>query len=528
MKRLLSLLLSLVMVLLCSCSQGGADDSESADSQTENSQEQGDAASDATDISGYPWSLSENAQYIDGELKLSPSATASCYDSISNTYILECDITASSDNTSGIMINRPDKYISYLLSINGKNDKICFYEKSVSGASETIFSQKTDIEEGAYYHVKLVSFNASVRIYINKQGETPSEYPLIDLPINKLRSKALSFVSGKGNMTVKNISISKNDIVLAGTTYINPIASGADPYILQYEGKYYLYSTNAVNEGYKVSVSTDLGTWTDMGLALKNADVYGNPTSSAGFWAPEVYYYNGLFYMIYTVGEHLGIATSESPLGPFKSPKQSYINNDKREIDGHLFFDDDGKVYIYFVRCASSVGEGTGNEIYGAEFDMETFTYKNERCLVYPEKNTWEWIGTHGYVAEGPAVLKHEGRYYMTYSANGYTCQNYAIGLAISDSPLGNYAKYDGNPILEKDSYLNVYGPGHHSFVYSPDGTELFMVYHKHQSSTTVSPRVVCIDRCYYEYDEKLGYDVLLVHGPTSTNQPLPSGSTAQ
>lgn len=526
MKKLLCILMCLVFAFLCSCGEsaqtGMTTDSEVSVSDT-NTDEDG-----TTDISGYPWTLSDGAVYTDGELKLSAASTAACYDSISNSYILECDITASSNNKSGILINRPDKYISYLLVINGKNDKISFIEKHSDGKSETLFTKKTEIDEGAYYHVKFVSFNAFVRIYITKEGEMPSDIPIVDMPINKLRSKALLFVSEGGNMNVKNISIGKNDIVLAGQTYANPIAMGADPYILQHEGKYYLYSTNAVNDGYKVSVSTDLNSWTDMGLCLKTADVYGSPTSSAGFWAPEVYYHNGLFYLIYTVDEHLGIATSSSPLGPFKSPKQSYINNNKREIDGHLFFDDDGKVYIFFVRCASDVGEGRGNEIFGAEFDMETFTYKNERCLIYPEKNTWEWIGTHGYVAEGPAVLKHDGRYYMTYSANGYTSQDYAIGLAISETPLGSYQKYEGNPILEKNSYLDVYGPGHHSFVYSPDGTELFMVYHKHKSSTTVSPRVVCIDRCYYEYDEKLGYDVLLVHGPTSTNQPLPSGSIAQ
>lgn len=155
---------------------------------------------------------------------------------------------------------------------------------------------------------------------------------------------------------------------------------------------------------------------------------------------------------------------------------------------------------------------------------METLTYKNERCLLYPEANTWEWIGDHGYVAEGPAVLKHEGRYYLTYSANGYTSQDYAIGLAISDSPLGTYNKYEGNPILKKSATNNVYGPGHHCFTYSPDGTELFIVYHKHNSETQIHTRVTCIDRAYFTYDEKLGYDALQIVGPTSTSQPLPSG----
>lgn len=307
-------------------------------------------------------------------------------------------------------------------------------------------------------------------------------------------------------------------------SYINPIATGADPYILYWDGMYYLYSTNAVNEGYKVFTSIDMSEWTDRGFCLKKEDVYCDPMDNKGFWAPEVYYYNGKFYMIYTVNEHIGIATADSPLGPFASEKHGFINDNEREIDGHLFFDDDGRVYIYFVRCGSNIGDGIGNEIFGAEFDMNTFTYKNEKCLLYPQPHTWEWIGDHGYVAEGPYVLKHKGRYYLTYSANGFGSKDYAIGVAISDSPLGTYEKYKGNPILKKNISRDIYGTGHHSFTVSPDGTETFIVYHRHASSECVIPRKTCVDRCYFVYDKEHSYDVLKVDGPTNTYQPCPSG----
>ncbi len=97
----------------------------------------------------------------------------------------------------------------------------------------------------------------------------------------------------------------------------SPVPLG-DPFILLYEGKYYAYGTHA-SDGIAVFVSDDLKTWNvpkeaKNGLALNKDDVYGDHW----FWAPEVYFVNGLFYMYFSANEHICVATSKSPLGPFK------------------------------------------------------------------------------------------------------------------------------------------------------------------------------------------------------------------
>ncbi len=497
----------------------------SSDTAQDTSEEGDETPGEQISISDHNWTVSGSAEYSDGVLSFTDKGSIQCNEDVPNAFIVEYDLTPSKSPTSGLRINDTEKYNYYVLSLNTTKKGLSFTQYSTNGKTTYLSNYEYDLTEGQFYHVRAVVFNGSLKIYFSDAKDGIGEHPVIDLPFQKYRPNTVAFDCAKGEYKVKNIELKDNDVKLTGNSYTNPIATGADPFVLCHEGVYYLYSTNAPTQGYKVSTSTDLTTWTDKGFCLVAADVYGTTSSTKGFWAPEVYYYKDQFYLIYTVDEHIGIAVSDSPLGPFKSPKQSYINNDKREIDGHLFFDDDGKVYIYFVRCASDVGPGKGNEIFGAEFDMETFTYKNERCLIYPEKNTWEWVGDGGYVAEGPAMLKHEGRYYITYSGNGYTSQNYAIGLGISDSPLGTFTKYKDNPILKKDPYLDVYGPGHHGFTYSPDGKELFIVYHKHKSATTVHSRMVCIDRCEFVLDKELGYDVLKVIGPTSTAQPLPSGA---
>ena len=52
-------------------------------------------------------------------------------------------------------------------------------------------------------------------------------------------------------------------------TYCNPVCEeGADPFILEHEGTYYLYSTNSP-DGFRVFVSDDLATWEEKGYCLK-------------------------------------------------------------------------------------------------------------------------------------------------------------------------------------------------------------------------------------------------------------------
>ena len=50
-------------------------------------------------------------------------------------------------------------------------------------------------------------------------------------------------------------------------------------------------------------------------------------------------------------------------------------------------------------------------------------------------------------VTEGPTVLKKNNRYYLLYSANDFRNPDYAVGYAVSESPLGPWKKAEGNPI---------------------------------------------------------------------------------
>ena len=283
----------------------------------------------------------------------------------------------------------------------------------------------------------------------------------------------------------------------------NPIMPGPDPFVLLHDGVYYLYLTRSEHEGYHVLTSTDLQNWEDKGLCLKKDDVKGDDR----FWAPEVMEYNGKFYMAYTAEQHVGIAVSDSPLGPFRQEVKQFCNDKDMEIDGDFLVDDDGQVYLYFVRQE----EQYGNSLWGARMkeDMTGYVPGTERMLMFAKEGTWEKLD-HS-TLEGPFVMKHKGKYYMSYSANHTWENNYAIGYAVAESPLGEYVRYEGNPILAGNEFAN--SPGHHCFTTTPDGKELLCVYHTHYSKEQVNPRVMNIDRARFA-ENPHGDDILEVDGP--------------
>jgi len=290
-------------------------------------------------------------------------------------------------------------------------------------------------------------------------------------------------------------------------TYKNPVLEGADPFAILHDGKYYLYSTNDDN-GYKCFVSDDLTEWKYNGMGMHKDDVQGN----FWFWAPEIIEKDGKFYMVYSSEEHIGVAVADHPAGPFKQAEKKWLS-ERNAIDGHFFRDDDGQVYLYYVRF-----EG-GNVIYCTKMsdDLLSMDEENEVRLIAAEE---EWETRQALVTEGPFVLKHNGKYYLTYSANDYQSPDYAVGYAVASSPTGPFVKYSGNPILKKND--KVQGTGHHSFTTSKDGKTLMCVYHIHNSLTAVHPRLTCIDPAEFIKNPDGGDDILVIHGPGTEETPLP------
>lgn len=253
----------------------------------------------------------------------------------------------------------------------------------------------------------------------------------------------------------------------------------ADPYVLVENNTYYAYGTHS-DHGIEVYTSTDLKNWECKGLALKKEDV----TARRWYWAPEVYHLKGKYYMFFSGDEHLYVATSDSPLGPFKQVGDSPMLA-VGSIDSSLFIDDDGTPYLFFVLF------NKGNAIWMAELndDLTTLRYETLReCIKVSQ--AWERDPKYpgSIVNEGPIILKRNDTYYMTYSANDYQSKLYGIGLATCrDLKNGTWEKSAHNPIFQ--SVDGLVGTGHHSIFTDLKG-QLQMVFHAHNSNEKIHPRL--------------------------------------
>ncbi len=319
---------------------------------------------------------------------------------------------------------------------------------------------------------------------------------------------------------------------ITDSTYTNPLTDVqniGDPFVLQVGDTYYLYATSnpVVNRGFYVWTSKNLVQWEHHWLAFDNT-LEGNEWGKGDFWAPEVIKLGSAYYMVYSASaadgkKKLALAKSDDPLGPFKNFKAPLLDSALSCIDGDLFLDDDGKLYLYYVKdCSENIINGKHvSQIYVQQLMPYSFYLIGDPVLCLQPSQGWEHPGADWQWNEGPYLLKHDGIYYLMYSANYFASADYAIGYATASSPFGPWTKSTENPVLKSDLSIGVSGPGHNSAAYSPDGKELFVVYHTHTDPNNPSgDRILNIDRMYFQGGK------LKINGPTRSPQPLPSGAT--
>jgi beta-xylosidase len=350
------------------------------------------------------------------------------------------------------------------------------------------------------------------------------------------------------------------------TTYKNPMrVVFGDPYVLYVKGdKYYMYGTGGVKNGFAVYSSIDLVNWKSEGQVwwANNTNAWNDSTAGwdGAYWAPEVYEVKGKFYMFYSAqwkenpnkeyeNFRIGVAVADKPTGPFIDLNNKPIFDPGYPvIDGNVLFDKDGRLYLYYSRCAykhpveSEVAEWAKSKgwfkeieeswVYGVELKPDFSGVIGEpKLLLRPpvtmkdKQAEWESRSVTSKEVnrrwtEGSVTFRKGDTYYIMYSANYFGGKNYAVGYATSQSPLGPFVKSNDNPILGKnvDKGGIVTGTGHNSITYSPDGKEMFCVYHG-RTTATGDDRVVFIDRMKILKDGQL-----VVEGPNTKPQPLPSG----
>lgn len=266
-----------------------------------------------------------------------------------------------------------------------------------------------------------------------------------------------------------------------------------DPFVMRYDGKYYMYPSSAIGEGIeeavKVYESEDLVHWTYKGNAATGAEV-------AGAYAPEVVYYNGTFYMTESQeGKGHYILASDSPIGPFTP----ITDNFGRNIDGSFYVGDDGELYFLYAG---------NNVIQIASMDESTMLPEIETSLP-ATLNGW---------TEGPGLFRRGGILYLTYSGNVVTSEGYRVGYSYSmgEDPMGEYVLPENNLVLLHAGDETFGGLGHNSNVVGPNLDSWYTAYHN-LVATAGPQRRLMIDQLV------TNGAMLLANGPTYSEVAAPS-----
>ncbi len=266
--------------------------------------------------------------------------------------------------------------------------------------------------------------------------------------------------------------------------------------------------------------SKDLVHWSALGGAmapLKNSPPY--------YWAPEVVYDNGKFYLYYSVGNEtlmeLRVAVSDRPDGGFVDSGHR-LTTEEFAIDAHLFVDDDGSKYLFYATdFLDHTHLGTGTVV---DRMVDWFTLEGNPRPVTRAKYDWQVYdpnrkekgGVRWHTVEGPAVLKRKGLYYEMFSGGNWQNTTYGVSFAVSEriqNPDEWQQFCDGENVLPVLRTLpEVIGPGHNCVVRGPNNRELFCIYHR----WTDEGRVMAIDRMDFAGDR------LFLVGATDTPQPAP------
>ncbi|MGN1078439.1 MAG: family 43 glycosylhydrolase, partial [Candidatus Gallimonas sp.] len=370
---------------------------------------------------------------------------------------------------------------------------------------------------GEWYKIAVYASGKNVRLYFNNFKYDEEPYPKFDLELGHFRQGTVGLAFGEGAAEFRNVRLEeyKAPEYDADNSYRNPILYGADPDIMFYDGTYYLYFTDTADMHiFQCYTSKDLIHWSEPYVVFHGEDGWGNNE----YMSPNVVHKDGWFYMFYashTAPDENGkrraqvtYATSRSPLGPFRSAKKEPLHHDVQEICGMPFLDDDGRVYLSVVRF------NHGNECWIMEIQLKDGVVTVlEDTVTKMFEATEPWEKDYANVVEGAVLCKHNGLYYAMYAGSHYK-GSYAEGYAVARHPLGEWKKYEYNPILT--SHYQARAVGDSVYTKSPDGKEWIMFYHQHYSPTEISPRWIRMDRMKFVKTDD-GPDVMVVNGPTMT-----------
>lgn len=401
-------------------------------------------------------------------------------------------------------------------SMMGYIDNFKIYSKAVDesnfGFKE---SKREDLNRKVGSAVKDVKADYEDNISV-KQGEdvdltTPASVTF-DLNGKEYVKKdaVITWHDSDGNIVKNTKDLDNGTYELTGNVsyFGNPIVDEkADPYVIYNEDDGYYYFTsswpayNNKNNGYDRIALRKAKTLEGLADAEDHVIWWHHTDGTAPkyhIWAPELHKVNGNWYVYFAASAS---ASNEWDIHPYVlccsdpddllsedswSDAKRFTNADGSYTDNFDNFDLDmttfnlnGTDYVIWAHKPNvsylKLGVLDSEEPWHLKEGTETM------ILTTPEYD-WEMNGSSdsAKVNEGPAVLKHDGKLYVTYSAST-TGPEYCMGMMSIDIDadlfdISNWTK-STEPVLQTSDLYQQYGPGHNSFTEDKDGN-VVIVYH--------------------------------------------------
>lgn len=235
---------------------------------------------------------------------------------------------------------------------------------------------------------------------------------------------------------------------------------------------------------YRVYSTADMVNWTDHGAALPLKNFTWAKAGSA--WASQCIRKGNRYYWYIccepnTGGRALGVATSDSPTGPFKALLgKPLLDGSWDYIDPSPWIDEDGSAYLVFGNPGCYIAKlntnmTSFNTTWKIEGDHAKKTNKagvwefiQDEASFGGPKDTQEGVSYKDLYEEGPWLMKRDSLYYLMYAAGGVPEH---ISYSTSDKPTGPWT-YRGQIMRQQNtgSFTNHSGictfKGHNYFFY--------------------------------------------------------------
>lgn len=484
-------------------------------------------------VPGKSYSFSSAVGYLDGDCdKADFSMTLQYKDSSDETHYVNIATVTATKGKYAQLANRsfeiPSDAVSMQLVIETSKELVNFYVDEVIGAVDgtgILFKEEEDptTEPSVEEYIKgdvdgnkcinVIDLSMIKNFAVNGGGNSASDVNddgkinitdvvLMQKYILKLIDKFPSEVKKLDDAEMNNVFSSVN--LASGYKKDgenNPVYTqrfGADPGVMEYNGRVYLYTTNDVieydsngkiveNTYAKVNKincfsSADMVNWEDHG-AIEVAGTNGASKWGSNSWAPcsahkkingkeqfFLYYANG--------GNGIGVLTSDSPTGPWKDPLGKALisratpncGNVTWLFDPAVMVDDDGTGYLCFgggVPEGQNANPGTARIV---KLGSDMISIEGTPTTIDVP-----------YLFEDSGINKIGDKYYYTYCSNWKTDGNQyglsggAIQYMVSDNPMGPYT-YGGQLFANQGNFFGLYGNNHHSIVNFKN--QLYLFYH--------------------------------------------------